>query len=1094
MSLLSPFARAKRWTNTDSFKMSVDVTVKHISLHNAFDASASYLSVAVARGSKRFKTLKAVWSEGTATWNQTIPLTCTLFQDKLTGEFQSKIYRLLAEEARDKRRVANFVLDVAQLAAGMDGGSREFEASLQPQKPILFTLSFEAAHTLASLLSDLGMTHADFVAMNLELSEKIISEVGGHELTDEGIEAAGEALEAAHAKSPADCDAILLGADVECIDRAACLEVDVRCVWLDTPSAEGDGSPGGGGGGPGGGMMHDRHPMKGQDGEYVEGDQLQALVAAWPRAELELSRDANGNLGLGLESHGEPPHAVILVEQLLEGGAAEQHGGIGVGDALVSVGKEDTTSMSFERVVAAMAQWPTPGEAVPMTFGKPPPGEGLYHDDDMDNDDDDDDDDEDGGGGGDDDGNNGGRFGGGSDDDDDDDDDGENGGRFGGGNPKLASPFASAAANAISPTKGGGGGGGGGGAAGSAGGAVVDASEGFSKLSADLLACRKAMEACEEELPACPTRVRTALMTSYEAAVLAQHTLMASRERERELVEEVETRRQEGGAFREQLMAARRKATRLARDAEKGGAEKGGGGAGAGDEEKEEGEEEDQEEEDQEDDGGEEGAEGAEGEEGGGGGAALAAAKRSERLLRRQLGREKKRSATLLAEKRQLSQQVDALRENPQAESGGGGGGGAGGGGGGGGLGGGGGAAAEAKIARLQRAVEAMEAQRLMSRANVDESARARDFALRQLGKTLKQLSAAQADATALKAGGGRQKRKQRELQGENTKLRASVEALVARLSGAVAAEAGGGGGGGDAAIVAAAQDAMSPSAEPASPAAAATTPPPAAAAAPSTPRSFAFGDDEDDDEAPAAAVAAAPPPAAPAAVATPEPALAAAAATASDEAAATPAAAEGATPAAESSGEQRREEIKVSHRRHHRAATALPKLHARAHTPRRADRRPALTPHPPPARPASPSPPRPAPPQAALRDAVAQFASDPLEVWAQFAEKAQPGAGGNAEHGFISRSGFKTLLMSMGIEASDHDRKAIRKSLDANDDKKVWWSEFKAFLDEGAAAGAAGAAADAEAAAAALAAEAAALDAAMEDGGAGGGGGIAML
>ena len=102
------------------------------------------------------------------------------------------------------------------------------------------------------------------------------------------------------------------------------------------------------------------------------------------------------------------------------------------------------------------------------------------------------------------------------------------------------------------------------------GGGVVDASEGFSKLSADLLACRKAMEACEEELPACPTRVRTALMTSYEAAVLAQHTLMASRERERELVEEVETRRQEGGAFREQLMAARRKATRLARDAEKG--------------------------------------------------------------------------------------------------------------------------------------------------------------------------------------------------------------------------------------------------------------------------------------------------------------------------------------------------------------------------------------------------------------------------------------------------------------------------------------------------------------------------------------------
>ena len=78
---------------------------------------------------------------------------------------------------------------------------------------------------------------------------------------------------------------------------------------------------------------------------------------------------------------------------------------------------------------------------------------------------------------------------------------------------------------------------------------------------------------------------------------------------------------------------------------------------------------------------------------------------------------------------------------------------------------------------------------------------------------------------------------------------------------------------------------------------------------------------------------------------------------------------------------------------------------------------------------------------------------------------------------------------------------KAIRKSLDANDDKKVWWSEFSAFLAEGnaasmgagAAGGGAAAASDAAAVlqAAALAAEATALDAQMEGDG---GGGIAML
>ena len=81
MSLLSPFARAKRWTNTDNFKMSVHVTVKSVSLHNALDASASYLAIAIARGQKRFKTLKAVWSSGEAVCDRLSNLDCVTVCD-----------------------------------------------------------------------------------------------------------------------------------------------------------------------------------------------------------------------------------------------------------------------------------------------------------------------------------------------------------------------------------------------------------------------------------------------------------------------------------------------------------------------------------------------------------------------------------------------------------------------------------------------------------------------------------------------------------------------------------------------------------------------------------------------------------------------------------------------------------------------------------------------------------------------------------------------------------------------------------------------------------------------------------------------------
>ena len=87
------------------------------------------------------------------------------------------------------------------------------------------------------------------------------------------------------------------------------------------------------------------------------------------------------------------------------------------------------------------------------------------------------------------------------------------------------------------------------------------------------------------------------------------------------------------------------------------------------------------------------------------------------------------------------------------------------------------------------------------------------------------------------------------------------------------------------------------------------------------------------------------------------------------------------------------------------------------------------------------------------MRAAVRQFASTPHEVFAQFASDAKQNAaeGSDEIHGFISRSGFKQLLVTMGIEASDHDRKAIRKSLDKSDDKKIWLSEFEAFMAEDA-------------------------------------------
>ena len=48
---------------------------------------------------------------------------------------------------------------------------------------------------------------------------------------------------------------------------------------------------------------------------------------------------------------------------------------------------------------------------------------------------------------------------------------------------------------------------------------------------------------------------------------------------------------------------------------------------------------------------------------------------------------------------------------------------------------------------------------------------------------------------------------------------------------------------------------------------------------------------------------------------------------------------------------------------------------------------------------------------------------------------------------GFISRTGFKVALTALGLVLTDHDRKALRKSLDGNNDKRINYEEFKAFI-----------------------------------------------
>jgi hypothetical protein len=47
----------------------------------------------------------------------------------------------------------------------------------------------------------------------------------------------------------------------------------------------------------------------------------------------------------------------------------------------------------------------------------------------------------------------------------------------------------------------------------------------------------------------------------------------------------------------------------------------------------------------------------------------------------------------------------------------------------------------------------------------------------------------------------------------------------------------------------------------------------------------------------------------------------------------------------------------------------------------------------------------------------------------------------------FISRTGFKVALTALGLALSPHERKALRKSLDGNDNKKIDYDEFKAFI-----------------------------------------------
>jgi hypothetical protein len=48
---------------------------------------------------------------------------------------------------------------------------------------------------------------------------------------------------------------------------------------------------------------------------------------------------------------------------------------------------------------------------------------------------------------------------------------------------------------------------------------------------------------------------------------------------------------------------------------------------------------------------------------------------------------------------------------------------------------------------------------------------------------------------------------------------------------------------------------------------------------------------------------------------------------------------------------------------------------------------------------------------------------------------------------GFISRTRFKVALTTLGLVLSQHERKALRKSLDGNNNKQINYDEFEAFI-----------------------------------------------
>ena len=95
-----------------------------------------------------------------------------------------------------------------------------------------------------------------------------------------------------------------------------------------------------------------------------------ALTLDTPLATFDviLRRKAAGQ-GLGLQLEVMEPSGFIVVDGVLPGGIAAEHGGIAVGDVLISVGADKVVNKSFD-TVRTLLQKAAPLMELPLVFGR----------------------------------------------------------------------------------------------------------------------------------------------------------------------------------------------------------------------------------------------------------------------------------------------------------------------------------------------------------------------------------------------------------------------------------------------------------------------------------------------------------------------------------------------------------------------------------------------------------------------------------------------------------------------------------------------------------------------------------------------------